>query len=104
MIVNVTKDTFRQEVLESGKPVIVDFWATWCGPCQMQARIFEELEKTEGDKIKICKVNVDENEELAGQFGIESIPTLLFYKNGNQIGKAVGVRPRGSLLAYLDMQ
>ncbi len=103
MIINTTKESFEKDVLGSDKPVIVDFWATWCGPCQMQARIFEELEKTEGEKITICKVNVDENEDLASQFGVESIPTMLFYRGGKQVGKAVGVRPRGSLLAYLDM-
>lgn len=103
MIVDVTKDTFHKEVEESTLPTIVDFWATWCGPCQAQGKIFQELEKTDGDKIKICKVNVDEQEELATQFGVESIPTLLFYRNGKQIGKAIGARPKEMLKAYLDV-
>ena len=93
MIKHLTKKTYEEEVLKSTVPVVVDFWATWCGPCRMQGGILEQLDKQyDADKVKICKVNVDEEGELAATFGVQSIPTLLFYKDGKIINKAVGVR------------
>ncbi|AEV30384.1 thioredoxin [Sphaerochaeta pleomorpha str. Grapes] len=93
MIKHLTKKTYEEEVLKSTVPVVVDFWATWCGPCRMQGGILEQLDKEyAADKVKICKVNVDEEGELAATFGVQSIPTLLFYKDGKITNKAVGVR------------
>jgi thioredoxin 1 len=93
MIKHLTKKTYEEEVLKSTVPVVVDFWATWCGPCRMQGGILEQLDKDfSADKVKICKVNVDEEGELAATFGVQSIPTLLFYKDGKITNKAVGVR------------
>ena len=92
MSINVTKSTYEAEVLKSDVPVVVDFWAAWCGPCRMQGPILEQVEKENEGKVKVVKVNVDEEGELAMTFGVQSIPTLLFYKDGRVINKAIGVR------------
>jgi thioredoxin 1 len=89
-VVHLTDGNFKKEVIESGLPVLVDFWATWCGPCKMIAPVVEELAKEFDQKIKVGKVDVDENPNIAGQFGIMSIPTLMFFKNGKVMEQVVG--------------
>ncbi len=95
--VEVTKANFQSEVINSDKPVLVDFWAGWCGPCRMVAPILDEIAKENPD-IKVAKVNVDEQQELAAQFGIMSIPTIIAFKDGEQMGKSVGVRSKQDLV------
>ena len=100
--VRLTKNNFRDEVLNSDIPVLVDFWATWCGPCRMVAPIVEEIADEYDGRIKVGKVNVDEEPELSMQFRVASIPTLMVFKNGQLVNTAVGYRPKADILALLD--
>ena len=98
--INVTKNNFESEVLKSDKKVLVDFWAPWCGPCRMVVPIVEEI-ADERDDIKVCKINVDEEGDIASQFGIMSIPTLMVFENGKVINTVTGARPKDDILALL---
>lgn len=92
-IINLTKDSYHNEVMETEKVVVIDFWATWCGPCKMMAPVVEEVAKDYHD-VKVCKVNVDEEPELSNAFKIVSIPTIVVIKNGEIIDSVVGYRPK----------
>ena len=98
--ININKDNFSQEVLNSEKPVLVDFWASWCGPCQKVLPLVDEIAR-ERDDIKVCKVNVDEEPALAANFRIMSIPTLMVFKGGKVTNQALGARPKAQILSLL---
>ena len=100
-MLTITKDNFEQEVLKSDKKVLVDFWASWCGPCRMLSPIIDEIAK-ETDKVKVGKVNVDEESELATQFAVMSIPTLILFENGKPVKQMVGSQPKSAILSMIE--
>ena len=98
---NITKENFEAEVMNSDRPVLIDFWAPWCGPCRMLSPTIAEIAEEYGDKVKVCKVNVDEQGELASTFGVMSIPTLIVIKEGKVVNSVTGVRPKNQIVGML---
>ena len=102
MEIKLTSANFEAEVTNSDKPVLIDFWATWCGPCRMLAPVIEEIAKDYDGKIKVCKVNVDEEGELAGMFRVASIPTLVLIKNHEIAAQTVGYMPKADVVSFIE--
>lgn len=98
----VSDGTFAQDVLHSTVPVVVDFWAEWCGPCRMISPVLEEIAAEMGDKVKIVKMNIDENQQTPSKLGVRSIPTLTLFKNGEAISTKVGVLPKSKLIEWIN--
>ena len=101
MEITLTKTNFEAEVLKSDKPVLVDFWAPWCGPCRMLAPVLAEIAAEKADTIKVGKVNVDENPELAAQYGISGIPAILLFKDGKVVATSVGFKPKAEVETFI---
>jgi thioredoxin 1 len=101
-MLTLTQDTFKNDVLNSKEPVLVDFWAPWCGPCRMVAPVVEEVAADYATKIKVGKVNVDENQELASEYGVMSIPTLCLFQGGQVVSRMVGFRPKKEIVAEIE--
>jgi thioredoxin 1 len=104
LIKHISDATFESDVLQSGKPVLVDYWAEWCGPCKMIAPILDEVSETYKDKLQIAKMNVDENREIPAKFGIRGIPTLMLFKDGQLAATKVGAMSKAQLTAFIDQQ
>ena len=98
----ISDDSFEQEVLQAGVPVLVDYWADWCGPCKMISPILDEVAKEYAGKLKVCKLNIDENQATPPKFGIRGIPTLMIFKNGNVEATKVGALSKSALAAFID--
>jgi thioredoxin len=101
-VLKITKDNFEKEVIQSDKPVLLDFWAPWCGPCRMVGPVIDEIASEKTD-AKVCKINVDDEPELAAKFSVMSIPTLAVVKNGEVVNTSVGVKPKASILSMLNV-
>ena len=100
--IQVTDSTFEEEVLKSDKPVVLDFWAPWCGPCKQIGPSLEEISEEMGDKITVAKVNIDENPEVPSNYGIMSIPTLILFKNGKSVSSQIGLVEKSFLTKWID--
>ena len=100
-VIEINAGNFEQEVVQSDKPVLLDFWASWCGPCKMLSPVVDQIGE-ELDSVKVGKVNVDDESELAAKFGVASIPTLVVLKNGKEVNRSVGVVPKERILGLLD--
>jgi thioredoxin 1 len=101
-IKQVSNDSFEADVLKADSPVLVDYWAEWCGPCKMIAPILDEVSRDYADKLNVAKVNVDENQEIASKYGIRGIPTLMLFRNGAVVATKVGALSKSQLTAFLD--
>ena len=99
-VLTITSQNFSTEVLGSDKPVLIDFWASWCGPCRMMSPVVDDIAETT-PAVKVGKVNVDEQPALAAQFGVQSIPTLIVFKNGQAVGQSLGAKPKAAVLDFL---
>ena len=102
-VTEITNSNFKTEVLDSSSPVLVDFWASWCGPCRMIAPVLEEVAKEKAGTVKVGKINVDEQPQLASKFGVMSIPTLVLFKGGKAVNKSVGVKPKEAILEMINV-
>ncbi len=100
-VIELNKDNFEKEVMEAEVPVLIDFWANWCGPCRMMSPIIDKIAEEMGDKVKVCKVNVDENHELAEKYEIMTIPAFIIVKNGAETGRTIGVQPKEDILKLI---
>lgn len=100
-VTELNKDNFEKEVMEANVPVLIDFWASWCGPCRMMSPVIDKIAEEMGDKLKVCKVNVDENHELAEEYEIMTIPAFIVIKNGAEAGRTIGVQPKEDILKLI---
>ena len=101
-VLSLNANNFDEEVMHSDKPVLIDFWASWCGPCKMMSPVIDEIAEEMGDSIKVCKINIDEEQNLAVKYNVMSIPTFIAFKDGKEIGRTVGVQDKEELKSILN--
>lgn len=102
-VIQLTSENFKQEVGEARVPVLVDFWASWCGPCKMMGPVVEQIAKDMGESARVCKINIDEQPELASQYNVMSIPTFILFKEGKEVNRTVGAMPKEELSRLFEM-
>ena len=100
-VINLNENNFEEEVLKSEKPVLIDFWASWCGPCKMMSPVIDSIEEEMGDSVKVCKVNIDEQQNLAVRYNVMSIPTFVVLKDGKEVSRSVGVQDKTEITNML---
>jgi thioredoxin 1 len=98
----ITDDSFEADVLQAGKPVLLDFWAEWCAPCRAIAPILEDVQRDKGDKLTVAKINIDENPNVPSKYGVRGIPTLMLFKDGQLAATKIGALPKGALYEWID--
>lgn len=101
-VIHVNSKSWNHEVLQSNLPVLVDFWAEWCGPCRMVGPVVEQIGRIQAGKIKVAKLNVDESQDIAIKYGVQSIPSLILYKDGKEIGRTIGAAPKETYLKFIE--
>lgn len=102
-VIQLTSENFKQEVGEARVPVLVDFWASWCGPCKMMGPVVEQIAEDMGDSARVCKINIDEQPELASQYNVMSIPTFILFKDGKEVNRTIGAMPKEELARLFEM-
>ncbi len=102
-VIQLTSENFEKEVGEARVPVLVDFWASWCGPCKMMGPVVEQIAKEMGDSARVCKINIDEQPELASQYNVMSIPTFILFKDGKEVNRTIGAMPKEELARLFEM-
>lgn len=102
-VINLTQENFNQEVMEARVPVLIDFWASWCGPCKMMSPVVDQIADDMGASARVCKINIDEQPELAGKYNVMSIPTFILFKDGKEINRTIGAMPREELAKLFEM-
>ena len=102
-VIQLTSENFKQEVEEARVPVLVDFWASWCGPCKMMGPVVEQIAQDMGDSARVCKINIDEQPELASQYNVMSIPTFILFKDGKEVNRTIGAMPKEELARLFEI-
>ena len=100
-VISLNEKNFEEEVLNSTKPVLIDFWASWCGPCKMMSPVIDSLAEEMGEKVKVCKINIDEEQNLAVKYNVMSIPTFVVLKDGKEVGRSIGVQDKEKIISML---
>lgn len=101
-VISLNEKNFEEEVLKAEKPVLIDFWASWCGPCRMMSPVIDKIAEEMGEKVKVCKINIDEEQNLAVKYNVMSIPTFIILKNGKEVARSVGVQDKSEIIGMIE--